>query len=144
MTAADGNQTATENATTTTSPPRFIFGHLKNKTHHCDNSSYNTEHPPFLGYYGGYPQNVNHVDLTTGLYNTHYDQINYNLPYEQPANFYQNDDKYNVYSSSHFNPPFPGPFVSDQVNEYVGTDVNQLYHSPEYQTPYNNGFRPVT
>lgn len=148
MTTANGNQTVTEDATMamTTSPPKIIFGPPKNETQHYyyhHNSSYYTEHPPFLGYYGGYPQNVNHVDLTTGT-NAHHDhnQINYNLPYEQSANFYQND-KYNVYSSSHFNPPFSGPFPSNQVNEYAGTDANRLYHS-EYQPPYNNGFRPMT
>lgn len=142
MTAANGNQIVTEDTTmTTTSTSRFIFGKPKNETNHHNNSSYPTEHPPYLGYYGGYPQNVNHVDLTTGL-PTHHDhnQINYNLPYEQPANFYQND-KYNVYS--HLNPPFSGPFLPDQVNEYAGTHINRLYHS-EYQPPYNDGFRPVT
>ncbi|XP_029161959.1 uncharacterized protein LOC114933503 [Nylanderia fulva] len=149
MTAADRNQTVIENATMalTTSPPRIIFGSLKNDTfhffhHHHYNSSYYTEHPPYSGYYGGYPQNVNHVDLTTGL-NPHYDnQINYNLPHEQPANFYHND-KYYTYSN--LNPPFSGPFSPDQVNEYTGPDVNRLlhHHSPEYQT-YNNGFKPVT
>ncbi|XP_029661751.1 uncharacterized protein LOC115234668 [Formica exsecta] len=143
MTAANENQTVTEdtNMAMTTNPTKIIFGPPKNETHYYP---HHTEYPPYLGYYGGYPQNVNRVDLTTGS-NTHHDhnQINYNLPYEQRPNFYQND-KYNVYSSSHFNPPFSGPFPSDQINEYAGTDVNRFYHSPEYQPPYNDGFRPVT
>ncbi|EFN69143.1 hypothetical protein EAG_14401 [Camponotus floridanus] len=143
MNAANGNQTVTED-TTTTMTTRFIFFPTtteipwENKTS-PNNSSY---YPQHSSYYGGYPQNINHVDLTTGL-NAHrdYNQINYNLPYEQPVNFYQND-KYNVYS--HLNPPFPEPFSPDHVNEYAGTNINRLYHS-EYQPPYyNDGFRPVT
>ncbi|KAL6434271.1 hypothetical protein ACFW04_006004 [Cataglyphis niger] len=136
-----GNQTVTENTTMamTIDPSKIIFGPPKNKTHYYPHY---TEHPPYLGYYGGYPQNLNHVDLTTDLSAHDHNQINYNLPYEHRPNFYQND-KYNVYSSSHFNPPFSGPFPSDQVNEYAGTDVNRFYHS-EYQPPYNDGFRPVT
>ncbi|XP_072743445.1 uncharacterized protein [Anoplolepis gracilipes] len=150
MTAANENQTVTE-ATTMVMPtnPSNTYGPPKNESHYHhyhhyhNNSNYYPEHPHHQGYYSGYPQNVNHVDLTTGL-NAHHDhnQIHYNLPYEQPANFYHND-KYNIYSSSHFNPPFSGPFPSDQVNEHAGTDINRLYHS-EYQPPYNNGFRPVT
>lgn len=137
----DANQTMTENTTMamTTSPSK-VYTPTPTRAHHY---YYNlTTWPSFSGYFGGHPQNVNHVDLTTGSDRYHnYDPINYNLPYEQPANFYH-ADKYNVYSSPHVNTHFSGPFSADQTHEYVGPNLDRLYHS-EYQPPYAEGFRPV-
>ncbi|EZA61290.1 hypothetical protein DMN91_012619 [Ooceraea biroi] len=152
---ADANQTVTENTTMpmTTIPSR---GYIPNENHHHHHHHYgynSTTRPPFPGYFGGYPQNVNHVDFTTGsdAYQYHnYGPINHNLPYEQPANFYHND-KYSVYSNPHGNTHFVGPFPANHANEFVSPDQldrqyqppYQPYQRPEYQPPYADGFRPV-
>ncbi|XP_032662689.1 uncharacterized protein LOC116840278 [Odontomachus brunneus] len=130
---ADTNQTVIRDKTTTRKPyidfkPTF--------------SNHTTEHPSFPGYYEGYPQDISHVDLTTGSDAYHYQdhgQINYNLPYEQPSSFYHDD----TYSNHHANHPyFPGSFSSEPINGYVGTDFGRVYPS-QYQTPYINSFKPV-
>lgn len=126
-------RTTTLNSTTPTiTPPRNTSQHHHHHHHHHHG---NNEY--FPGYYGGYPQNIHHVDLTT---NQPYNQISYNVPYEQPGNFYH-DDKFNIYPG--FNPSFPAPFLSDQTNEFAGTDFNRLYPSG-YQLPnVSEGFKPL-
>lgn len=142
-TGADANRTVTNNATTTSPPgipaPTYYPPYPGNHTgpHH--------HHSHFPGYYyDGHPQDISHVDLTTDTtaYQYHdHGQLNYNTPYERPANFYH--DKYNVYAGPHVNPYLAGSFASDQINEYAGTaDFNRLYAS-EYQPPYANGFKPA-
>ncbi|KAL6263711.1 hypothetical protein P5V15_003797 [Pogonomyrmex californicus] len=128
------NQTVIDNATTTTSPPNNT--QTPNMTHHhyYYHHHHHKEHPHYSGYYGGYPQNIHHIELTTDSYS----QISYNIPYEQPTNFHH-DDKYNIYPG--FNPPLSVPFSPAQTNEY--TDFNRLYPSG-YQLPnISDGFRPV-
>lgn len=113
--------------TTTISPDHT------NTTHH----HHHHHHHIFPGYYGGYPQNIHHVDLTT----SHpYSQIDYNPPYEQHTNFYQND-KYNVYQG--FNPSLSAPFSSDQSNEFAGTDYNRVYPSGYPPLNISDGFTPL-
>lgn len=124
--------TVTPSSHITPPPPMY------NTTHNIGNY---TDYPPFLGYYGGYPQDINHIELKPDSDTYQYHGHNYNLPYERPPSFYH-DNKYNTYSSPHVNPYFSGSFSSDQTNEYVGTDFNRLY-GQEYQPPYVNGFRPV-
>lgn len=145
---ADANQNMT-NREIPKQPTGLGLSHLLHHHHHHHHvpsttqpPSNNTEPPQiFPGYYNGYPQDISHVDLTSGSdayrYQDH-GQINYNLPYERPANFYRND----IYSSHPVSPYFPGSFSPDQLNGYVGTDFNQAYPS-EYQSPYSNGFKPV-
>nr|XP_012231258.1 PREDICTED: uncharacterized protein LOC105677301 [Linepithema humile] len=126
------NQTMTTNATMT-SPP------IQNTTYYPP-PQYTA--PSLPGYFGGYPQNINHVDLTTSSDAYRYQDpshSNYNLPYERP-HFYH-DDKYNAYSNSHVNSYFSGPYSSDQTNEHAAADYNRLYRQP-YQSPYDS-FRPV-
>ncbi|KAG7205504.1 hypothetical protein KM043_007486 [Ampulex compressa] len=100
-----------------------------------------TEYPPFIGYYGGHPQNVGHLDLTTKTNVFGYPdfgQNNYNLPHERPANFYQ-DDKYDFYD----NPAnlYPsGQFLPEQ--EYVSSDFNRVLYSRDNPS-LSEGFRPV-
>ncbi|XP_012060764.1 PREDICTED: uncharacterized protein LOC105624004 [Atta cephalotes] len=102
-----------------------------NTTHH----HHHHHHHIFPGYYGGYPQNIHHVDLTT----SHpYNQIGYNAPDEH--NFYQ-DDKYNVYQS--FNPSLSAPFPSDQPNEFASTDYNRVYPSGYPPLNISDGFIPL-
>lgn len=126
------NQTMTTNATMT-SPP------VQNTTYYPP-PQYTV--PSFPGYFGGYPQNINHVDLTTDAYHYQdFSNINYNLPYEKPNFHHHHDDKYNVYSNPHVNSYFSGPYLSDQTNEHAAADYNRLYRLP-YQSPYDS-FRPV-
>jgi len=130
----DANQTTTMGNTTESTKSN------ENATyyyHHYYN--YNYTRPSFADYYGGHPQPVSHVHLTgpDAYRYSNYGLINYNLPYEKPANFYQ--DKYNVYSDPHVNAHFSGPF---SPNEYVSPDLNRSYQ-PEYQPPYADGFKPV-
>ena len=102
-----------------------------NTTHH----HHHHHHHIFPGYYGGYPQNIHHVDLTT----SHpYNQIGYNAPDEH--NFYQ-DDKYNVYQS--FNPSLSAPFPSDQPNEFASTNYNRVYPSGYPPLNISDGFIPL-
>lgn len=145
------NQTATENttATATTNSTR-AYVPTENTTHYHHYYHYyahNFTTRPSLpgGYPGGYPQNVNDVDLTTGsdAYRYHdypIGPINYDLPYEQPVNFYQND-RYNVYASPHVNAHLAGPYFSaDRANDYVSPGVDRPYS--EYRPPYADGFKP--
>lgn len=126
------NENETVDNTTTTNPP----SNNTNTTYHHHHHYHGGYNPNFPGYYGGYPQNIHHVDFTT---TQPYSQLSYNVPYEQPVNFYH-DDKYNAYPG--FNPPFSAPFLPDQTNEYAGTDFNRLY--PSYQLPnITDGFRPL-
>jgi len=129
----DANQTVpTNNATTSpTNNTNTTHHHHHHHHHHHGHKEYSY----FPGYYGGNPHvDIHHVDLTT---TQPYSQVNYNIPYEEPANFYH-DDKYNVYPS--FNPSFS---ASDQTNEYAGTDFNRLYPSG-YQLPnISDGFKPL-
>lgn len=128
----DANQTERANATTSTTPPANTTHHHHHHHHHHGHKEY----PSYPGYYGGYPQNIHHVDLTTAQ---PYSQISYN-PYEQPANFYH-DDRYNAYPG--LNPSFSVPYPSDQISEFAGTDFNRLYPSG-YQLPnISDGFKPV-
>ncbi|XP_020299979.1 uncharacterized protein LOC109863812 [Pseudomyrmex gracilis] len=130
MTDGNANQTAN---TTTPATTNLVGNNSQNVT-------YYPPYFPFPGYFGGYPQNVNHVDLTTNpsAYHYGYDQINYNPSHEQ-THFYH-DDRYNVHSSSSH---LPGPYSFGQTNEYVDANFDRLYHS-EYQSPtYSDGFQPV-
>lgn len=125
------NQTMTENATMTSLP-------IQNTTYYPP-PQYTV--PSFPGYFDGYPQNINHVDLTTSSSYRYQDPgyINYNLPYERPS-FYH-DDKYNVYSNPHINSNFYGPYPSDHTDGHITADYNRL-HLPPYQSPHDS-FRPV-
>ncbi|XP_011882458.1 PREDICTED: uncharacterized protein LOC105570104 [Vollenhovia emeryi] len=138
----DGNQTAPDNATTTSPPNNTSPSNNTNTTHHHHHYYHyggHTEYPHFSGYYGGYPQNIHHVDLTT---TPPYNQVSYNVPYEQSTNFYH-DNKYNVYSE--YNPPFSASFSPDQTNEHTGVDANRLYPSGYPQPPnIGDGFKPLT
>ncbi|KAL0126166.1 hypothetical protein PUN28_004942 [Cardiocondyla obscurior] len=126
-----GNTTITtppNNDTNTTQLPQHHHHH-----HHHHHGDY-TDYPPFQGYYGGYPQNVHHVDLTT---TQPYTQLSYNVPYEQPN--YYHDDKYNAHPGLS---PSYSPSISPGRNEYQATDFNRLYS--EFQPPSNNdGFKPL-
>lgn len=129
------NQTVTDNSTTT-SPPTYVPAYAP--PYVGNNTGYPVPYPYFPGYFSGYPQDISHVDLTTGTDTNRYDShINYNLPYERPANFY--DGKYDVYSSP-VNPYYPGSYPSEQINEYA--DFHQP-HPPEYQLPYSKGFKAI-
>lgn len=129
----DTDQTQKKNTTTTTtttSSPNTTHHPYYGHHHHHYGGHKEYPHLPEY-YYGGYPQNIHHVDLTT---TQPYSQISYNVPYEQPTNFYH-DDKYNVYPG--LNPFYP----SDQIS--AGTDFNRLYPSG-YQPPnISDGFKPV-
>ncbi|XP_014481885.1 PREDICTED: uncharacterized protein LOC106748154 [Dinoponera quadriceps] len=134
---ADANQTVTRDRTTTPRPHYYV----PKPTQPPTNIGHHAERPHFSGYYGGYSQDLSHVDLTSGSAEYHvpdHGPINYNLPYEQSANFYRDD----AYSSHRVNPYFPGSFSSDQINGYVGTDFGPVYPS-EYHPPYGGGFKPV-
>ncbi|XP_054014234.1 uncharacterized protein LOC128895554 isoform X2 [Hylaeus anthracinus] len=101
---------------------------------------------PFNGYYGGYPQNVHHIDFTTETNEYHdYEHINYNLPtYDKPVNFYS-DGRYHYYSNPSVDSSPTNDFHQEQIPEYVSNDFNR-YVYPSYNTPpfANGGFRPVT
>ncbi|XP_011052719.1 PREDICTED: uncharacterized protein LOC105145076 isoform X2 [Acromyrmex echinatior] len=123
----------TSNKPTTMRPNITTTPDNANTTHH----HHHHHHHIFPGYYGGYPQNIHHVDLTT----SHpYSQIGYNAPYEQPNNFYQ-DDKYNVYQS--FNPSLSAPFPSDQPHEFASTNYNRVYPSGYPPLNISDGFTPL-
>ena len=106
-----------------------------------------TVYPYFHGYYGGYPQNINHIDFTTETneFKYHdYDHINYNLPsYEKPVNFYS-DEKYNYYSNPNADSFPPNQFQQEQVPEYFSNNFNRFLYTPENTQQFvNSGFRPV-
>lgn len=109
---------------------------------------YNYTSYPFFGYYyGGYPQNINHVDLTTNPndYKYHdYEHINYNLPsYDKPVNFYS-DQKYNYYSAPSGDPYLSNQFHQEQAPEYYSNDFKRhLYTSEKPPTFSNNDFKPM-
>ncbi|XP_076686448.1 uncharacterized protein LOC143378512 [Andrena cerasifolii] len=118
---------------------------LKNETWSTMNdNATGTSH--FYGYYGGYPQNINHIDFTTETneFKYHdYDHINYNLPYEKPANFYS-DEKYNYYSNSNADSFPPNQFQQEQVPEYFSNDFDKFLYTPENTPQFlNSDFRPV-
>ncbi|XP_076639957.1 uncharacterized protein LOC143351837 [Colletes latitarsis] len=104
-----------------------------------------TSNPPFYGYYGGYPQNIEHIDFTTETSEYHdYGHINYNLPsYDKPVNFYSNE-RYNYYSNPPVDSSSTNDFHQEQIPEYYSNDFNRFLYTP-YNTPSfaNNGFRPV-
>ncbi|XP_031831051.1 uncharacterized protein LOC116426358 [Nomia melanderi] len=102
--------------------------------------------PPFYGYYGGYPQNIDHIDFTTESndYKYHnYESINYNLPYDKAANLYS-DDRYNYYVNPSLDSSVPNEFSREQIPEYFPYDFNRYLYT-SYNTPplENSGFRPV-
>lgn len=120
------NQTESGN-TTTIKPPGNTTHHHHHHHHH--------QYPYFSGYYGGHPQNIHHVEITT---TQPYSQNGYHVPYEQPANFYH-DDKYNVYPG--LNPSYSAPYSPDPTHEYA--DFNRQYPSG-YQPPnISDGFKPL-
>lgn len=115
---------------------------LKNETWSTLNSN-----ETFYGYYGGYPQNIKHIDFTTETneFKYHdYDHINYNLPsYEKPVNFYS-DEKYNYYPNPSADSFPPNQFQQGQVPEYFSNGFNRFFYTPENTPQFlNSGFRPV-
>lgn len=96
-------------------------------------------------YYGGYPQNVHHIEFTTETNKyQEYERINYNLPsYDKPMNFYS-DDRYNYYSNPPVDSSPTNDFQQEQIPEYFSNDFNRFLY-PSYNTPPfgNNDFRPV-
>ncbi|XP_029048989.2 uncharacterized protein LOC114878887 [Osmia bicornis bicornis] len=120
----------------------------KNPGTHNSTGSYNYTSYPFYGYYyGGYPPNINHVDLTTDTndYKYHdYEHINYNLPsYDKPVNFYS-DQKYNYYSVPSGDPYLSNQFHQEQIPEYFSNDFKRhLYTTDNPPTFSNNDFKPM-
>ncbi|XP_017758516.1 PREDICTED: uncharacterized protein LOC108549574 [Eufriesea mexicana] len=102
--------------------------------------------PQFYGYYGGYPQNINHIELTTETYEQKYhgyEHINYNLPtYEKPVNFYS-DERYNYYPA----PPvdsYPSQFHQEHIPEYHSNHFKRFLYTSANTPPFvNSDFRPV-
>nr|XP_012137029.1 PREDICTED: uncharacterized protein LOC105662032 [Megachile rotundata] len=115
---------------------------IQNSTGNYNHTSY-----PFYGYYGGYPQNINHVDITTETneYKYHdYEHINYNLPsYDKPINFYS-DQRYNYYSAPPGDPYVSNQFQQEQIPEYFSNDFKRYLYTPDNSPSLSNhGFRPI-
>ncbi|CAL7943794.1 unnamed protein product [Xylocopa violacea] len=111
------------------------------------NSTTNQTYPPFYGYYDGYPQSINHIDLTTETYPHKYhdyEHINYHLPsYEKPVNFYA-DERYNYYPVPSINSYPAGQFHQEQIPEYIPSNFNRFLYTSDNTPPFaNNEFRPV-
>ncbi|KAI4494178.1 hypothetical protein M0802_009212 [Mischocyttarus mexicanus] len=102
---------------------------------------------PFFGYYGGNPQDIEHIDFISDMQPPIYHEpnpINYHLPYERPANFYP-EEKYHFYSNSFPNSYPSGPFFSEHMTDYSRNDFNQfVYPSDNNYPPYTNQFKPLT
>lgn len=108
----------------------------------------NQTNPPSYGYYyGGYPQNINHVDFTTNSYeHTYhdYDHINYNLPpyNKEPENFYS--DKYNYYPVSADSYP-SSQFHQERIPEYLPSNYKRFLYTSDNTPPAftSSDFRPL-
>ncbi|KAF3425096.1 hypothetical protein E2986_03666 [Frieseomelitta varia] len=107
----------------------------------------NQTNPPSYGYYyGGYPQNINHIDVTTNSYEYpyhDYEHINYNLPpYDKPENFYS--DKYHYYPVPVDSYP-SSQFHQERIPGYLPGDYKKfLYTSDNIPPVYTNSdFRPL-
>ncbi|XP_015609205.1 uncharacterized protein LOC107274504 [Cephus cinctus] len=100
-----------------------------------------TEDSGFPGYYGGTPQEIGNIGLTTdtSLPGYHgYSGINYNLPFDRPANF-NPYDRYEIYSNPPSNTFSPG----EQAPEYLNAiDFNRYTYAPDNPSVFN-GFRPI-
>ena len=114
-----------------------------------NSTTYNQTNPPSYGYYyGGYPQNINHIDFTTNSYEHpyhDYEHINYNLPhYDKPEHFYLDSDKYHYY-------PVPvdsyssSQFHQERIPGYPPGDYKKfLYTSDNIPPVYtSNDFKPL-
>ncbi|CAD1479840.1 unnamed protein product, partial [Heterotrigona itama] len=111
------------------------------------NSTMNNQtNPPSYGYYyGGYLQNINHIDFTTNSYEhtyNDYEHINYNLPsYDKPENFYSDSDKYypvsvDSYPSSQFH--------QGRIPEYLPSNYKRFLYTSDNSPPFTNSdFRPL-
>ncbi|KAK1132046.1 hypothetical protein K0M31_016186 [Melipona bicolor] len=102
----------------------------------------NQTNPPSYGYYyGGYPQNVNHIDFTTNSYEHpyhDYEHINYNLPpYDKPENFYSDSDKYNYYSVPVNSYP-SSQFHQERIPGYLPSDYKKFLYTSDNIPPFTN------
>lgn len=113
------------------------------------NTTQNSTNPSFNGYYyGGYLQNINHIDFTTNSYEHpyhDYEHINYNLPpYDKPENFYSDSDKYNYYPVPVDSYP-SSQFHQERIPGYLPGDYKKfLYTSDNIPPVYTNSdFKPL-
>ncbi|XP_028524271.1 uncharacterized protein LOC108001451 isoform X2 [Apis cerana] len=107
-----------------------------------DNSTQTS--PPF--YYGGYPQNIHHIDFTTKAYEPYYysyQHINYDLPsYNKPVDFHWDETYNNYYPVAHVD-HYPDHF-HQQIPEYRSNDFKKFSYTPDNIPSFaNNDFKPI-
>ncbi|XP_076752616.1 uncharacterized protein LOC143424446 [Xylocopa sonorina] len=143
------NTTQMPNANSTTEVTNSTtMSSVQNSTMTTNQTTQNpNQYPPFYGYYGGYPQNINHIDLTTETYQHKYhdyEHINYHIPsYDRPVNFYA-DERYNYYPISSVDAYPATQFHQEQIPEYLPSDINRFVYTSDNTPPFaNSEFRPV-
>lgn len=137
-----GNATQhTNNQTVITDPPTtnntMTVPMMANATQNTTGIGNATGYPYPFGYYGGRPMDIGQVHFTTesSVYGYRdYNQINYNLPYERPANFYP-EEKYIFYPSAPSNGYSFSSYASEQIPDYL--------YAPDNPAAFGNGFRPL-